>query len=287
MQKMVIFKIYMIGIIFLIIQSSVCFPMGLKEIVNVPMKPKKLVIKDGEYLKYSKYESGEKTTDFYLVTRLSQDGKKLFLYREGIELKSDFKLPENYTNYHRKFIISLDDASLIYHQDDFLYQIKSLISNNFKGKIESELLIDKIKERADYKEQIWDGEEIKIRTSRIKIKPDFPILDIDSLGFIGARLFDYSKNGIIYLVAPGAVKEPVPCYFEIKGREVIETKAGRFNTIKVGGESADPFLGKLLENYSKKMFFWIEDSERGLVIKTQDADDKVNILEEISQWKEK
>ena len=255
----------------------------------VPLKPKKLVIKDGEYLKYSQYESGEKTTDFYLVTRVSPDGKKLFLFREGIELKSKFKLPklpENYTNYHRKFAINLEDASLIFHREDFQEYLKYLISNNFKGRIESELLIDKTKSQAEYKEQVFTGEEIRSITSRIKIKPDFPVLDIESLGFIGTRLFDYSKNGIIYLVS-FVVKEPVPIYFEVKGREVIETKAGRFNTIKVGGEVADPFLGKLLENYSKKMFFWIEDSERGLVIKTQDADDRVNILEEISQWKEK
>ncbi len=286
MQKISGIKFLLIGIMLLIMQISVCFPMGTKEIIMVPMKPKKLVIKDREYLKYSQYQSGEKTVDFYLVTRVSPDGKKLFLYREGIELKSDFKLPENYTNYHRKFAIDLEDGSLIYNRIDFQDQLKSLISNNFKGRIEGEFLVDKTKGQVDYKEQVWDGEEIKSKSSRIKIKPDFPVQNLESLGFIGARLFDYNKNGIIYLVSD-IIKEPIPVYFEIKGREVIETKAGRFNTIKVGGEPADPFLGKLLENYSKKLFFWIEDSERGLVIKTQDASDRVNILEEISEWKEK
>ena len=290
MKKILNFRFF-IFLILISVNITSIFPMGMKEIVMAPMKPKKLVILDGEYLRYSEYKSGEKVTDFYLVTRVSPDKKKLYLYREGIDINSNYKLPDNYTNFHRKFLINLEDASLVFHKNDYTDRF---ISNNFKGRIEDEFFVDKTKGYANYKEQIWDGNEFKTMTSRIKIKPNFPVQDVESLGFIGGRLFDLNQNGIVYLVTV-VIKEPVPFYFEIKGREVIKTKAGVFNTIKVGGVVADPFLGKLMESYSKKSFFWIEDSPRGLVVKTQDASDTVNILEEvsslaadkISQWKEK
>ena len=73
---------------------------------------------------------------------------------------------------------------------------------------------------------------------------------------------------------------------DIKGREDIQTKAGVFHTVKVGMKAADPFLGKLLESYTKEMFIWVEDSDRALVVKTQNVGDTYLMLEKIGVWKE-
>jgi hypothetical protein len=249
------------------------------------MKPGNPVIQDGEYLRYSMYAAGEKVFDYYLVTRVLQDKKSVYLYEDSLEIGMDMKLSANYSNFHNQYKINLEDGSLIYHKTDYMDFTNIALSNRYKGSFGTDLVINKSNAEAEYMAKIWDGFGIKSMTSRIKIKPDYPIWDFDSIGYIGLRLFEPTNKGIIYIIAPDLLKEPIPVSFSIKGREVVKTKAGVFNTVKLGMFLADPFLGKLLEGYVREVFAWVEDSDRGLVIKTKDIGNTYIILEEIGLWK--
>ena len=74
---------------------------------------------------------------------------------------------------------------------------------------------------------------------------------------IGARFLDRDSDGIVYLVEPWILKEPMPIRVKYNGREEIVTKAGRFKTIKGTMLIADVFIGRLLESYTKNMTVWV------------------------------
>ena len=71
--------------------------------------------------------------------------------------------------------------------------------------------------------------------------------------------------------------------FRVVKKELLETKAGRFNTLKIGFSSADPFISKLMDSYIKTTFIWVEDSERALIVKV-DVPGVINELESVSVY---
>jgi hypothetical protein len=145
--------------------------------------------------------------------------------------------------------------------------------------------IDRKNETANYRETEWDGYKYRTRNSRIKIKAGYPVWDFGSLIYVGARFLDLKSSGIVYGIIPEIIKEPIPVSFKFLGNEVIETKAGRFNTAKFGFYAADIFLSKLMENY-KDGYFWIDESENGRIIEIQIPGGNITLLEGISIWKD-
>jgi hypothetical protein len=272
---------------------AVFHPMGSRKVVMRAMPSRMLSIQDEEYLKYARFEGGEKAEEILLVSRISADKKNIHVYQEHINatnaLRLDkIKLPASYTNFHQKFLIDLEKASLVHDKEDYTdrFDVSMAASNHYWGAISSELTIDRVKSMAYYLNKIYDGYNSQVKANRISIYPDYPIWDGSSLGFIGARIFGIANNGILYLIEPEILKDPISMSFDIKGREDIQTKAGIFHTVKVGMKVADPFLGKLLESYVNSMFVWVEDSNRALVVKIQDFDGVYMILEDIGVWKE-
>ncbi len=248
---------------------------------SVPIKIKALSIPDGEFLKYSKYVNGEKTSTSYFVGRIGPGRHDFTEYIEMVTAGAESNIPANYTNYHYFIKMSLDTGSLIEQYSDYhdLPQELKLKAPDF-----IDLKIDYENHLASYVMKIRDKEEERVTYSKVKLKPGFPVWNMTSLLFAGPRLLDIKSKGLLYVIEPFYVKEPVPGTFKIIGKEVLETPAGRFDTLKVGFSSADPFLGKLLETYTQSLFFWIEDSPRGLIVKTQ-GDNNINILDEVSVWK--
>ena len=248
----------------------------------VPIKMKALSIPDREFLKYSKYVSGEKTDTSYFVGIMGPGGHDFTEYIEMVASGEESNIPANYTNYHYFIKMSLDTGSLIEQYSDY-----HDLPQGLKGKAPDfiDLKIDYENHIASYVMKIKDKEEERVSYSKVKLKPGFPVWNMTSLLFAGPRLLDIKNKGLLYVIEPFYVKEPVPGSFKIIGKEFLETPAGRFNTLKVGFSIADPFLGKLLDIYTQSLFFWIEDSPRGLIVKTQ-GDNNINILDEVSVWKE-
>jgi hypothetical protein len=248
----------------------------------VPMKIKKLLIQNHECLVYVKYVGNEKESEIFHVYDINAQENTITIYEQHYMENSDLLFPRHFTNFTDYKKISLSNYCLISAHSD---ELTNFILENKKGIVQSDLQIDSKKGTAGYLEALWDGYELITRHSIIKIKTDFPVWDMGSLLFVGTRFLDIKAPGIIYGLIPNIIKQPIPLGFKYIGKEIIETKAGKFNTIKVAFYSTDPFLSKLMESYSKEMFYWINESEDGMIIKIQ-MPGIAYLLEKKSVWEE-
>ncbi len=165
-------------------------------------------------------------------------------------------MPSNYSNYTSCYIISLDSATLI--ESEIYFGTNRNIENEPSGFNNSyywHYWIDRENSALNLETKSWDGFQIKIRKDQIKIKQGFPVWDMMSGTFLAARFMNFKGPGFFYFAVPEIVKEPIPVMYKIMGQETLKTPAGEFKTTKLSLKSADPFLGKLLEPYSKEMFF--------------------------------
>jgi hypothetical protein len=249
---------------------------------SLPVKPRKILIEDGELLKYGNFVGGERYQDLNIVSWFSADRKTIKVYVGKRFIGTNIPMPKKYTDYQRQFVISLDTASMVRSFGDYT---KEYLAQNLTGEVAFDTVVDPAKNLAIYTSKIWDGYETRTKTTRVKLKPGYPVWDAASLAFVGSRYLDLSGRGIVYGVYPTIVKDAVPISARFIGRESLEIPLGTFNALKYGIGITDPFLAQLLESYVKEINIWIEDSPRGLVLKTQ-APDEVNILEEISTWKD-
>lgn len=246
-----------------------------------PAQPRKLLIEDGEFLKYGDYISGERYNDVNIVSWLSPDGKSIDVYVGNHFLGTNIPMPKSYVDYQRRFMVSLETASLIRSSGDWS---KEFLAENRTGELAYTTAIDRVKNLAVYTSKIWDGYELRTKTMRVKLKPNYPVWDPTSIAFVGSRFLDLSGKGIVYGVYPLVVKEVIPINAHFIKNETIDTPLGKFHTLKYGVGITDPFLAQLLDSYVKEMSIWIEDAPRGLVVKTESPGDQF-ILEEISTWK--
>jgi hypothetical protein len=245
-----------------------------------PAQPRKLLIEDGELLKYGFFVGGERAQDISIVTWYSADKKTIQVYVGKHFIGTNIPMPKNYADYQRQFTISLETASITKSFGDYT---KEFQASNETGEIAFDTQIDPVKNLAIYVSKIWDGYDLRSKTFRVKLKPNYPVWDAASLAFIGSRYIDLSGKGIVYGLYPTIVKDAVPISARLIKKETIQTPLGDFNTLKYGIGITDPFLAQLLDSYVKELFVWIEDAPRGLVVKT-DSPDGVNILEGISTW---
>jgi hypothetical protein len=242
------------------------------------MKARILNIEDGELLHYGTYQSGEKVDNTYNYIKINSNKNLLNIYSHSIKPGSKSILPENFTDYSANYEISLERASI----SSILFKNPERNLKDFKGISEVDFKIDFTNNLAILNLKTRDGAEEKASNSKIRIKPGYPVWDSDSIMYIGSRFLDFDSGGIVYALYPLLVKEPIPGYAKLITKEVIETKAGKFNTIKYGFSISDPFLGRLLDTYVKNFFIWIEDSPRRLMVKIQSGgDDMEFILEDI------
>ncbi len=228
------------------------------------MKPAKIIIADGEYLKYRSYVNGEISEYFYTVSKVNKAEKYVKIFYQTINAGTSDQLPSDYSKYNGFISVSLETGSMI---EDYDNQLKSIKKYNKTGIMAFDLKVDPDNEKVNYEQQLWDGYELKRTFSKVRIKKEYPVYNSMAFIWVGMRFLDIMGGGILLLVEPFALKEAIPCYVRYIGKETIETPAGKFNTIKIGFTCADPFLGKLLDAYAREGAFWVEDSPRALVIK--------------------
>jgi hypothetical protein len=279
--KILIIGFFVIAVIF-ILPPSVIFSMGQK-IEMIPMKPGKLKIRDGEFLQYASYTGGEKVKDVYILSKTRKDnrGPLVDIYLEYKLLSDKKPIPVSFTNYEQKITVSLDKASMV---ENIKIRATNNISDDINNEIYKHLLIN-WKDNILYMERwIWNGYETNIIKERVKIKPEYPIWDSLSMIFVGLRFLDIKSPGIIYLVEPIVLKDPIPMNFQIIKKEVLETPAGKFNTLKINAQTSDPFIGKLGKAINDKTFYWVEESERQLIVKFEASGITTYILEKISTY---
>ena len=245
-----------------------------------PVQPKKLLIEDGEFLKYGDFLGGERYQDVNIVSRYSADRKTMTVYVGKHFIGTNIPMPPKYTDYQRQFVISLETASMLKSFGDYY---KEYLAENKTGEVAFSTEIDSAKNMAVYVSKIWDGYDLRTQTMRVKLRPNYPVWDAASLAFVGSRFLDLSGKGIVYGVYPTVVKDAVPIRARFIKKETIDTPLGKFDTLEYGVGITDPFLAQLLDSYVKELNIWIEDAPRGLVIKTESPEDNY-ILEGISTW---
>jgi hypothetical protein len=261
-----------------------CGCAGIKE--KIPMKSGRMEVRDGEFLKYSKFVDGEKSHTFYIVSRVNASNGDVMAYLDIEKAGQENKIPANYSNYHAFIIYSARYNSIKEHY----YNISNVNVGEIQARIPTvyDLKIDWDRETATstriFDDENREGKNSRIILNRQKLIKGFPYWDDDSLMMLGARTLDIKGGGIFYAIVPMFAKDPFPAYFNILGREDVVTKAGAFKTFKIGFIIADPFMGNLLGPLTTRLFLWKEDSPRGLIVKSQ-FDNSVNYLDEVSVWK--
>lgn len=248
-------------------------------------------ISDGEYLQYGKYISGEKTQTIYYVSRIetnSKYGPVLKNYSDSVRPNSSDILPSNYKDFSSLDIISLHNGSLIGQIVD-----NSKMTNKYKymndpSKLKGEFYHSyqvengymKINYKVLKEKNIQTGEIQNIEL-REKVDTNYPMWDIYTFSMFSYRFLNIFKPGIMYLVMPSIIKEPVPCYIKVIDKEKIKIGIGEFDAVKARIVSSDPFLCKLLGSYSDNTTIWFENSERKELLKMESVGITIE-LEKIS-----
>ena len=271
----------MLFIVFFITES---FSMGSKQLV--PLKTYSVInIHDGEFLRYGIYNGGEKSSDLYMVTKkiIDANGKIFYrIYSDEITISSGKKLPGNYTNWPSFYLIDPSRGSLIesevnYNTNDF----QDNSPDDLRGMIYSHYQLYSDKGYVENSSKKVKDNKTNENKNRVKINPKFPSWDGNSAGYFSMRFMDVSSPGIMYIISPGGIKDPIPFTYRYVAKETISTKAGTFRVKRAKTVMGDPFLGKLMEPVLKNANLWFEDSDRKLLIKV-DGFGQLLTLEEIS-----
>ena len=188
----------------------------------------------------------------------------------SISSEPNIPMPQNYADYQRQFVISLETASIVKSFGDYDKEFRAA---NKTGEIAFDTVIDPIKNVAVYTSKIWDGYDLRTKTFRVRLKPNYPVWDAASLAFIGSRLPRPLGEGCrLRPISDGRQRcgaDQRAIHQEGDHRYV---PLGKFNTLKYGIGITDPFLAQLLDSYVKELSIWIEDAPRGLVVKTESPD---------------
>ena len=253
-----------------------------------PMKTySSIEIPDGEFLHYGDYTNGAKAFDFYQVTKKIPNGNGGFYYRLYFNMVSvsGEKLNENYINWP---VITLFDPS----KGITLEAIVTLNTNywknwekfGFSGLVSSYYKLDQDNKFVEYSANSIKDDVTNTAKYRINVKPGFPVLDMFSMSQYAGRFFDPASHGIIYLIIPTFIKEPLAMTFNYEKKENLTVKAGTFHINKVHISMGDQFIGRLMGTFLNSTSAYVEDSERRIVIKKIFLNEEV-VLEEISNVK--
>ncbi len=271
--------------VLIIISTVSCANLGKQKL---PAKVYPVVnVSDGEYLVYGYYVGGEKSSESYMVTK-KETGKngELFYKVYGVQAKSpaDRKIPDNYKEWPSFYIIDPWQGSVI----EAVYSIKTSDikdidpANPYSSLIYSHYKLHRDSGYVEYTSKSLKNKELIEKNYRVNIKKDYPVCDANSTFYFPTRFLDVRNGGILYMVSPEFLKDPVPFSFKYESRETIRTKAGQFAAIKGAVVSGDPFIGQLVGPLLKKFAIWYEDSDRRLTVKIQLAYGGYMELEEIS-----
>ncbi len=266
--------------LFFTIQAILLFSLANK-IEKIPMKTYPVVnIPDGELLRYGNYIRGEKNSDTYYVTRLITNENGV-LYR----IYANSNYTADYTNWISYYLIDPKQGTVL-ESCEHLSTNQEYMRENAKYGIVNTFFIHYIlhrdKKYVEYTEKSLKENGVSESRYKVDINPGFPSWDGGAFFMLSPRFMDVKSGGIFYLVGPAFFKEPVPVTLKYEAKASIGTKAGTFRVKKMATVIADPFIGKLMEPFTKEGSTWVEDSDRRLLIKIHRSDENETFLEEIS-----
>ncbi len=255
-----------------------------------PVKTYPVIIPEGEFLHYGDYIDGSKDMDYYQVTTRVTNGSGGYYYRlyfNMIPVAGGKKPDPDYTGWP---VVTLFDPgrgltieSEVNLDTNAMKDItKYWAKLGFSGFFYSSYRLYPGKGYVDYISKSLEDNGITTKTFRIKIKPGFPVVDMFSLSQYAGRFFDPRNHGILYLLIPTFLKDPLPVSFDYVSTETITVKAGTFRVKKIKSLWGDAFIGNLLDSFSKNLRIYIEDSDRRVVVKKEYPGGEEIVLEDIS-----
>jgi hypothetical protein len=261
------------------------------KIEKIPMKPYPVInIPDGEFLRYGIYNRGEKISDTYYVTRKIADKNGAVLYRIYwifIDTSSSRKPPADYTNWPNYDLID-PKLGLVLEAGTYLSTNKDEMKKNavygMGDTVETHYQLYRDENFVEFNQKSIGDNGVTENKSKVSVKPGFSSWEGQAYFMLSPRFMDSRSGGILYLVAPTVLKEPIPVILKSGVKSILSTKAGSFHVNKIETVMADPFIEKLYEPIAKKSGYWVEDSDRRLMIKIQQTDIE-SFLEEISNVK--
>jgi hypothetical protein len=230
-------------------------------------------VPDGEYLRYGKYQGGEKIVTIYFVTRFENANNKAeaYCYMDAIKAGSGEILPEDYKDYPSKRSVSLETGSLQELTYNWPVDLTKKMNDpsKFPGEYYRHYLLNG--DVMNMESRTFSGYRTNYIKNRVSIKKGYPVWDLDTAMIFSFRYFNIFKPGIIYIVVPSIIKDPLPAGFKVFGKEKLKTGIGEINTVKIGLSITDPFLGRLLSGFLDTTFLWVEDSGRKLLVRVKGA----------------
>lgn len=247
----------------------------------IPLKTRdKINIPDGEFLHYESYKGNEKDSDFYYITRKTNQLYRI--YMKNISVNSRKIITGEYTNWPSLFIIDPVKGSVI-EMSMTMDTNTSIYKNNETGMAYPyywDYKLSSDKSRVDFNMKSILNRKLTISRYRVRVNPAFPVWENISLSSFAPRFLDYHNSGILYSVAPFVLKDPLPFSFKHIKSEEIETKAGSFKTDEIETAMADPFLERMMSRFTEGSGMWV-DSSSGLLIKNRFLGSET-VLENIS-----
>ncbi len=252
----------------------------------LPMKTYPVTsIPDGEFLHYGVYSGGEKNMNYYYVKKKETNESDGICYRVHYDIISEpagKRLPENYADW--PVIVLIDPA-----RGQTIESTGNLNTNILKdfgnlgvgGLIYWNYKLNREKGEIRYVSKSINDISTNTKNYRININTTYPIMDMISQDFITYRLIDPKSPGIIYFVMPDFMKDPLSISLRLGKKETVKVKAGTFSVNEVIMIAADRFIAKLAEPFLKNSSYWVEDSDRRLIVKGQGLGEDIQ-LEEIS-----
>ena len=280
---------HLLGILLICAMACPLYSMSGR-VEKIPLKTvAEIRIRDGEFLRYSGIQGGEKVRDVYFVSKWEDNktfGKCLHVYYDAVDRKYRKKLPGNIRDFAGYYLISRATGSSVESRYDVTYLTEKPESRGVRdiameGRVFEDMHIDLEHSEAVYAHKYWNGYELESKKIVVPVKPEYPLLGIESGTLINTRFLDLTNKGIFYYLVPDFAKEPIPTVFQFAGKETIQTKAGTFKTVKVRFVCPDPFIAQLMLSYTREMAVWIEDAPERRVIRFQ-TPVETHELEEIS-----
>lgn len=254
---------------------------GDKSVERMPfLKPE---LTNMEYAVYSQYQGGSKTVKITVVTEIEGDlvHKYVNYYYYGNSVQKE---PESYKDFEVKITTSLKNGCMVAYQSDTEEYVKA---NDYTGMVYENMTIDQETGDVKHQQKIWDGYEDKTTRSRLTIKPGFPSFALRTIAFDNLQFLDVETSGLVYLILPDMIADPIEGTINVLGRETLETEAGTFETIKISLAPGDAFVKKLLGPLADALVLWVEDAPTRRTIKTIiPGVGQTLVLDEKGIWKE-
>lgn len=245
------------------------------------MKPSRgLMIPDGEYLRYAEYHEGRKYADYHFAARKTADSSKRHGYRihtHFISVTNGKKLPKDCAEWPGYSIFDPVKGTLI--ENSVTCDPKDI--REFKNLTHAHNVYDPETGELRYEGRVIKNGRTTERKAEIRLKPDYPFWNGASFMFYSPRVLDTRAGGWLSYANLSFAKGAMLFSFEYESRESVRTNAGAFDCDKAVVKVRAPFPFSLMMPFIPTTHFWIEDSDRRIVVKVQGTGGSEYVLEEV------